>query len=340
MNISIKLFLLLVSLWMPSLLLAKVEESITPLLDHYHAIANIETKKYSKNQHKAITDALSHKGSIIRVVSYQMLFNRYDEILPSHLRWKERLPRIVQLLKEMNADIICSQQLYPKQVTDLLEQVGKEYEFIGNLPEEEEKDPDEVHGVFYRKSRFTCKEAQACTIRDAEEILGPEAQTFTEVHLFDKITGKEFAVLSVHAPFGSPDAREYMARFLVGHVEPICEQKACLVAGDFNTFMPRVDDSFLPYYDGNYILKILTSKNLRNSRDTALIGTLGPLATYTNKEGSLLPFQGKGTPGVFLDHIFAGGNMIVLLHAVQPALVDGFFASDHMPVIADCVNLH
>src|SRR5205085_1931272 len=94
----------------------------------------------------------------------------------------------------------------------------------------------------------------------------------------------------------------------------------------------------LPYYDGNYIFKILTSKSLRDAHDTALIGTLGPMATYTNREGSPLPFQGTGTPGVFLDHILVGGNILVLLQAVQPALVDGHFPSDHMPLVVDCVN--
>lgn len=339
MNIFTSLLICLLALGMPSILVSKVEESIISILDHHHTIANIESKKYSQTQYKAISDALSKKEGIIRIASYQMLFDRYDEVLPTHLRWKERLPRIVQLIKEMNADIICSQQLYPKQVTHILEQIGKEYEFLGSLSEDDQ-DPSEVTGIFYRKSRFSCKDAKACTIADEKELLSPESQTFTEVHLLDWVTGKELAIISAHAPFGSPDAREYMARFLVGHVEQVCTQKAVILAGDFNTFMPRVDDSLLPYYDGNYILKILTSKSLRNSRDTALIGTIGPLATYTNKEGSLLPFQGKGTPGVFLDHIFVGGNMIVLLQAVQPALVDGFFASDHMPVIADCVNLH
>lgn len=318
-------------------LFAKIEDSITHLMDHYHSIENIEAKKYSQNQYKAISEVLVRKNHIIRVVSYQMLVDRYDSLLPTHLRWPQRLPKIIQLIEEMNADIICSQQLYPNQISDLLKAIGKEYEFLGNLPLEDEE-PSEVNGIFYRKSRFHCQEAKACTIPETHYTLGSESRTFTEVHLFDQITGKECAIISTHTPFGSPDSREYMARFLVEHTELVCNKKATILAGNFNTFMPKVDDSLLPYYDGNYIFKILTSKSLRSARDTALVGTLGPLATYTNKEGSLFPFQGKGTPGVFLDHIFVGGNMLVVLQAVQPALVDGFFPSDHMPVVADCIN--
>jgi endonuclease/exonuclease/phosphatase family metal-dependent hydrolase len=38
---------------------------------------------------------------------------------------------------------------------------------------------------------------------------------------------------------------------------------------------------------------------------------------------------------VILDHIYVAGAVEVLLHAVEPARVDGHFPSDHMPLIAD-----
>lgn len=95
----------------------------------------------------------------------------------------------------------------------------------------------------------------------------------------------------------------------------------------------------MPFFDGNYMLRLITAKSLSNARDVALIGTLGPISTYTNKPGSVLPFQGTGTPGIILDHIFVTKQLSVLTACVQPAQVDGRYASDHLPVVVDVLNL-
>lgn len=340
MNIFTNTYLALLFFIFP--LSAAIETTVIPQLTNLRQIKNIDQKKYSQSQYKVITEALTHKTSIIRVASYNMLYDRYDHLLPASYRWKERCSRIVDLIDEMHADLICFQELYPKQISELLEEIGEDYFLAGPVPCQDEE-PEEFNGILIRKGRFQCQEVTIWYISDtpkepSSDPFSKEQRSVTEAHLTDWVSGKELAILSTHTTFGSPDSREYAAKLLASHIEPICKNKPVILAGDFNTFSSRLDQPQLPYFDGNYMLKLITSKSLRNSRDAALIGTLGPLSTYTNKDGALMPFQGQGTPGVFLDHIFVGGPLLVLAQAIEPATVNGFYPSSHMPVIIDCIN--
>ena len=93
----------------------------------------------------------------------------------------------------------------------------------------------------------------------------------------------------------------------------------------------------MPFFDGDYIHRILTKGSLRDTRELSLLGHVGPISTFTNDPDDVHPFQGRGTPGVFLDHIYATKDVTILLHAVQPATVQGEFPSDHMPLIVDFI---
>lgn len=339
MNIYTKLLLSLIAATAP--LAAIVDNSIIPIMDYYHNFKHIEAKKYSKTQFEAIVEALKLKEAAFRVVSYNMLFDRYDHLLAKPYRWKARLPRLLDIIDDMHADIICFQELYPKQIEELLEEVSDEYGFVGKIPGTG-AEPSEVNGILYRKERFQNQSFSIHYISETPLVISSdpysnEPRTLVEANFVDRKTLKEISVFCTQIAFGSADSREYAANFIARHLEPICQKKACLLAGDFNSFAPHVDDPHVPFFDGNFMLKIITSKSLKNARDASLIGTVGPISTYTNRPGAILPFQGTGTPGIVLDHIFVAGNLGVLIAAIQPAQVDGMYASDHLPVIADCV---
>lgn len=338
MNISIKLLSFLL-LTLP--LNAIVENSIIPVMDYYHNVKNIDPKKYTKTHYEEILNALKLKEASFRVASYNMLFDRYDHLLAKPYRWRARIDRVLDIIGDMHADLICFQELYPKQIEELLEEMPGEYGFAGKLPGLGQE-PCEINGILYRKERFSLQNVIIHYISETPEVISPdpfsnEPRTVVEAHFMDRKTQKEIAAFCTQIAFSSADAREYAANFLVKLVGGICQKKPCLLAGDFNSFSPHVDDPHVPFFDGMSMLKIITSKCLRNSRDVALIGTVGPTSTYTNRPGAILPFQGTGTPGIILDHIFVAGGLSVLISGIQPAQVDGMYASDHLPVIADCI---
>ena len=224
----------------------------------------------------------------------------------------------------MDPDIMGTQELEPDQVADLLPLIDDRYTFISINTDTGEQD-----GIFFKKSRFHLHK---------EEIfeMSPTTTPLTMVQLEDRKTGKYVAILNAHFSFSYIEKRTSQARYVAKKVESLVEHIPVIFMGDLNTFPNRLDKGF-PAFDGDYVAKILTKKSLKDSLDASVLGHVGPIGTFTNNYPGIIPFEGTGTPGVFLDHIYVTSGITVLLHAVQPATVDGHFPSDHMPVVIDCV---
>ena len=296
-----------------------VENSVTLLVDQYEKLEALPTDKYSTNQYLEIESALEHVDEKIRIVTYNVLFSKKDDQLAPENRWPARLPRIVELIEEMDPDILCVQEPLTKQVEDLLPQL-KAYAFYG-LP----TGFGEHNGIFYRKERFDLLRKKTWT----------NPGGLTMVQLKDRTTGKSIAIFNAHLNFFSADQREKEARFIADNIATFSEGMPFLFTGDLNTFPNRLDLEKLPFLDGDYVHRILIQKGMRDAQEVSVLGHLGPLSTFTNAPSSVAPFMGTGTPGVILDYIYVSRKIGVLLHAVQPAQVDGHFPSDHMPVVVD-----
>lgn len=309
---------LMVVLFIISNLAFAVENSTISVMEKFECIENIPTYKFSKNQWSEIVDALEKKEEKIRLVTYNMLFNLYDHHLDEENRWPNRLPRIVELIQEIQPDIICTQELYPPQAHDLSNRLENDFAFF-----EGQKDADgESYGIFYRKERF--------------ELLSSQVKTpVSIVQLKDLKTGKIFSVFNTHLSFANIEKREMQAREIVQIIAPVAERMAVIFAGDLNTFSHRMDLDLLPFYDGDYIHRILSQGSLKNSQERSLIGHFGPISTFTNRDPNIKPFEGIGTPGVILDYIYTSEQVTVLSHATERGTVNGHFPSDHLPVLID-----
>ncbi|NNM44019.1 MAG: hypothetical protein HKM07_06715 [Chlamydiae bacterium] len=317
---------LFLALFSSSLLSAKIEHSILPILEEIQDVKNLDPKKYSTNQIKVIRRALERSDEKIRVVSYNMLFDRNDHKLAPENRFPSRLPRLLEMVESMQPDVLCIQELQSHQVEKLMQNIGNTYGFFyaGKNGDQD--------GVLYRKDRFTLLEGQTWDI--PHKAVGIP---LTMVHLLDKMSGKKSYVFNVHLPFFLPDARERVAMEVAKIIRPYAETNAVILTGDMNTFANRPDIKTLPCYDGDRTERLLRKGRITNSRERSLLGHVGPISTFTNRIGKSEGFEGMGTPGIFLDHIFVSRSVLVLAHAVEPALVDGHFASDHMPLIADVI---
>jgi len=295
-----------------------VENSVIPVMESFECIENLPSQKFTKNQFSEISDALEKKEEIIRLVTYNMLFNLYDHNLDEENRWPSRLPRIVELIHEMRPDIISTQELYPAQVQEIVNLIGDVFSFFPG-----QKDEDgESYGIFYRIDRF--------------ELLSSQINyPLSMVQLKDIKTDKIIHVFNTHMPLSNIEKREANAHKISQIIEPFAEQGAVIFTGDLNTFPERLDLTDLPFYDGDYIHRILSKGSLKNSHNEALLGHFGPISTFTNKGTDTKPFQGTGTPGIILDYIYVSEKVTVLTHAVEQGTVNGHFPSDHMPVLID-----
>ena len=301
-----------------TIFLFTAENSIIPLVEKFESFRNLPSQKFTKNQLAEIESALRQKETKIRLVTYNMLFDLYDQNLEPENRWPNRLPRIVNLISEMKPDIICTQELYPNQVTDLTKLLKNEFAFFTG-----QKDKDgESYGIFYRKSRFELL---------SNHVICP----LSMIELKDLKTDKIVYVFNTHMPLSNIEERERHAHKIVQITEPFAKKGAVIFTGDLNTFPERLDLPKLPFYDGNYIHRILSKGSLKNSEESSLLGHLGPISTFTNHDPDIHPFKGTGTPGIVLDYIYVSPKITVLTHATEPATVNGHFPSDHMPVLID-----
>lgn len=311
-------------------LVASVENSIIPTLEKFECIENLNPKKYSDPQYSEISDVLSRKSERVRLVSYNMLFNLYDHNLEEVNRWPQRLPRIVEILEDMQPDVMGVQELYQDQLNDLLPFVDSTYAFYAKPCED-----GELNGIFYRKDRFEVIDSKVLYI--SKTPTEPASETLTMLKLRDLRTGQQFGVFNVHLAFGNINKRDFQARFIAEQVEDYSKNTPVLLMGDLNLFPNRLDLEKLPFLDGDYVNRILTKGSLKNARDVSILGLLGPLSTFSNSPDGVVPFEGTGTPGVFLDNIYVSKEVTVLMQAVQPGTVSGHFPSDHMPLLVDFI---
>lgn len=300
-----------------------VQDSVTSEIDKWESLDSLQKGKYSRQQYKEIVQALALKKEKIRVVSYNVLFNRYDHQLAKENHWPQRLPRILALIEEMQPDILGVQELYPSQAEDLMPLLKEKYHSFSKTTHE-----GELNAIFYRKDRFGLQEGIVLAMTATPQV--PSMHDLTIATLKDVQTGKNVAIFNVHLAFGNIEKRDFQARFIASQVEAYADHVPVILMGDMNTFPHRLDLETLPFYDGDYIQRLLTGGPLKDAREVSLLGHLGPLATFNN-------FTSKGIPGVFLDHVYVSKNIKVLLHAVQSAKVSGHFPSDHMPIIVDCL---
>lgn len=307
-----------------------VENSIVPQIEKFENIENLSMNRYSKNQFMEISSLLNRKEECIRVVTYNILFNLYDHNLDHENRWPQRLSRVVELIEEMRPDVWGVQELFQSQLNDLLPYIEETYAFYAKPCIS-----GELNGIFYRKERFKVLDSQVMYMSTTPEV--PNSETLTMLQLEDIKTGKCFAVFNTHLSFSKIEKREFQTRFIAKKLEMFAQKMPVILMGDMNTFPHRLDLNRLPFYDGDRVQQILTSKSLKDAREVSHLGHLGPFGTFTNASDDGIPFKGTGTPGIFLDHIYVSNKVDVLMHAVQPGTVNGHFPSDHLPVLMDCM---
>ena len=331
-----------------------ITHSVVPLLKQ---IENAPPEKYPENYALKINELLAQKDQIIRVVTYNVLFNLFDnQLKDSAYSWTQRLPKIIRSIENIQPDILCVQETYPSQLQDLQKSLGDSFlHFVGNST------AGELNAVFYNRERFELdldhyqdhgvnlssasvvmplNPKDDALVAAIPDFLPPKLEPgkqLTLVHFRDKRTGKKFVVMNTHLTFYRVNSREAQAYFITELVQKMhALNTTVILTGDFNTFPNRPDKPGFRFYDGNYICQIFQTV-LKDTKEAALLGHVGPLASSIRDflyRGNK-PFHDTESPEVILDHIYVSPAVPVIINAIEPSLIGDRFPSDHMPVIAD-----
>ena len=312
--------------------LFSLENSIVPEIEALESGQALVSEKYATQQYQEILSAIAKKKERVRIVSYNILFNLYDNNLKEPYKWPQRTPRVIKVIQEMQPDLLGVQELYPDQRDDLLKDLSETYTFFSKPASD-----GELNGIFYNKHRFKVLDSHVWYLSDKGPEV-PSASALILLHLQDNITEAPLAIFNTHLSFSKVEKRVAQAKKIHGIISQFHKTHpdvALIFTGDLNTFPNLPDKKSLPFYDGDYTQSLIKKDLFDDAKDRSILGHIGPLGTFTNKEGCNAPFHGTGTPGVYLDHIYVSPNITVLLHAVNPATEGGLWPSDHMPLIAD-----
>ena len=312
--------------------LFSLENSIVSQIEALESGKALTPEKYGAHQYQEILSAIAKKKERVRVVSYNVLFNLYDHNLKEPYKWPQRAPRVIKMIEEMQPDLLGIQELYPEQRDDLLKALKEKYAFFSKPAGD-----GELSGIFYNKHRFKVLDSRVLFLSDKGPN-HPASETLTLLHLQDNITEQPLAIFNTHLSFSKVEKRIAQAKKIhqfISLFHKTHPDVALILTGDLNTFPNCPDLTALPFYDGDYTQNLIKKDLFHDAKDRAILGHIGPLSSFTNKDEDPAPFRGTGTPGIFLDHIYVSADVTVLLHAVNPATEDSLWPSDHMPLIAD-----
>ncbi len=242
--------------------------------------------------------------------------------------WPYRKEKAASMIRFHHADIIGIQEALLDQVKDL-EEYLPDYDWIG-VGRDDGKTKGEFMAIFYLKKRFKIIENSTFWLSENPEIPGKGwdaacNRIVTWGKFDDNYANKIFYLFNTHFDHVGEIARQESAKLLLKYLTDIVGNSDVVVTGDFNSKPNSV----------NY--KTLT-KNVEGISQIYLVDTRkvthyphhGPNSKFTGFKLSSLINNDN-----LIDYIFVRNTMKVLNHGTLSDTFDGFFPSDHMPVLAE-----
>ncbi|NQV41408.1 MAG: endonuclease/exonuclease/phosphatase family protein [Candidatus Marinimicrobia bacterium] len=251
-----------------------------------------------------------------------MTFNvRINLVSDGDNAWPNRKELAASMIRFYEPDIFGVQEALEGQVSDLSERLP-DYSWIG-VGRDDGQAAGEFMAIFYLKHRFKVLKEDTFWLSENPQQpgLGWDAayiRVVTWAQFKDLQTGEIFFHFNTHFDNRGEVARQESAKLLISRIRAIAGNESVIVTGDFNT--PPDSE---PY-------RILTEADLLTDTKTkSQTPHHGPSRTMNNFDlGSLRTTEPP------IDFIFVSNQIDVLKHATLSDTFDGYFPSDHMPVMA------
>ena len=253
----------------------------------------------------------------IKIMTYNIRCG-YCEDSSSVNHWSKRKFLLAYLIKSHNPDLIGLQEAEQFQIKDLVEMLD-DYDWSG-VGREDGKEKGESAAILFRKDRFTLEEQKTLWLSQTPKIVskGWDAalnRTVTISLLKDIITSKEFYFLNTHFDHIGEKARTESSKLFIDEINKFPRKIPVILTGDFN---------YTASSDGYKIItsKLFDAMNISEQKST----------------GGNITFNGFGKdikPNNKIDFIFVNSNVEVLTHLIDTTTYNGFYPSDHYPVIVE-----
>jgi len=263
----------------------------------------------------------------IRTMTFNIRLNVASDSLNA---WPHRKDMAASMIRFYQADIIGVQEALIDQVHDLEDRLP-EYSWFG-IGRDDGLEQGEYMGIFYLKDRFTVLEDSTFWLSETPSVPGKGwdaacNRIVTWGKFQDLKTNKIFYFFNTHFDHLGKVARVESAKLILNYIQNIAGKTDAVLTGDFNA----TPDS-APY-------KILSEKSATNAGvkliDTKSVSYYphhGPNATFNGFDLSSLENNGRE-----IDYIFITDGIKAVRHGTLADTFDGFFPSDHMPVLAEII---
>ncbi len=264
------------------------------------------------------------------IPSRVMTFNiRYDNPDDGPNSWANRKANVVNMIRFHHADIIGIQEALKHQVMYLASNLTDYYHF--GVGRDNGIDEGEYSPIFFRKDRYIVVEKSTFWLSENPNVPGKGwdaacNRIVTWGRFRDLKTGTLFYVFNTHFDHLGKEARRESSKLLLQKIYQITASKPVILTGDFNSIPKSEPYSIITQTPVNkYEFKVADARQL------SILKHHGPTGTFTG-------FKSVGTSeNLPIDFIFIINTAKVLSHGTLSDNIDGYFPSDHMPVIAAVV---
>ncbi|CAF0952222.1 unnamed protein product [Adineta steineri] len=320
--------------------------SLTWIEDHaFHYIHNGDFWYYIRNGNsyeviKHDTDTGHHKihpEEIVRVCTFNLRCGHAD--LRTSNNWERRRSILKNCLENMQPTIIGTQEGYPQQLNEILDDLNESsscWSYIG----EEITQWRTINAIFYRHDILSLISTNTFWFNEHPLTFGAAwgaigSRGCTRAHFQHKLTDHPFIIYNLHLDYPSQNARHHSIPVLLSQINQSDNQiDNVIVIGDFNNWPEKIAGE-LPVDE----LILLGQK----ASEIQQMKQAGFVDTYQHGEiPSFNGFQSTGY-GPKIDFVWISSNSIYRVEGETKIDefhdVNGFFPSDHFPVYADLVYI-
>jgi len=260
--------------------------------------------------------------STLRVLSYNI---RYATQADGRNAWPHRRQAVADLLAHYQPDLIGFQEVTHGQLTDLIAALPG-YGWLG-VGRDDGGSAGEYVPIFYRQARLTLQASGHFWLSATPAVAGSFGwdadcvRVTTWARLIDNVTGRVLLHLNTHLDHRGMTAQIESVHLLHAFLAEAAATIPAIITGDFNCAP-----------DAATYAALLRVPTMMDAMKASRSPHEGPIATFTTDFAE--PLQEK------IDYIFlhtpAGvPPLTVHRHAILEDQVDGYYPSDHLPVLAD-----
>ncbi len=256
-----------------------------------------------------------------------MTFNiKYDDPNDGEHAWAKRRDFVVEVIRYHRAEIIGVQDALYHQVKEL-EYYFPKFKRSGSSSNNGKMD-GEFCSIFYDSTKYKLLDEGTFWLSETPDSVGSKGwdaalpRIASWVKLKDISRKQIFYVFNAHLDHQGAISRIESARLITSKISEYAKDAPAILMGDFNSFDTAAAYQHITYWD--------EKDRLEDCIKLPIYGHHGPTCTY-------IGFDAVFNSGNRIDFIFVKNKIQVLHHVIIDDNWDGFYPSDHLPVLVELI---